>query len=163
MPRTPPFGTQPSPKQSLWGLQHSQSGLLKYTAWQINRTAVLGGSLDWDSQGVSRRGETHSTLINTWPHYLSHVVESRWGKFNTRLLSWGMVWWAFMCAWICVCVWDLIQSRLYMYVCSCSRVLASVCGYMFPHASVWVCEGLDSVWCEDSIKRFNVALMRGGV
>lgn len=33
--------------------------------------------------------KTHSTLINTWPHYLSHVVESRWGKFYTALLSGG--------------------------------------------------------------------------
>lgn len=33
--------------------------------------------------------KTHSTLINTWPHYLSHVAESRWGKFYTTLLSRG--------------------------------------------------------------------------
>ncbi len=82
-----PSVRSPSPKQSLWGLQRSQSGLLKYTAWQINRVAIQGRSLDWDSQGVGRRGETHSTLINTWPHYLSHVAESHWGKFNTALLS----------------------------------------------------------------------------
>lgn len=84
---TLPFGTQPSPKQSLWGLQHSQSGLLKCIAWQFSCTKMQGSSLDLDSWGVSRRKETHSTLINTWPHYRSHVAELRWGKFNTDLLK----------------------------------------------------------------------------
>ena len=47
----------------------------KSTAWRVQ-----GRGLAWDSGGVGRRGETHSTLINTWPHYLSHVAGSHWGK-----------------------------------------------------------------------------------
>lgn len=173
MPSTPPFGTQPSPKQSLWGLQHSQSGLLKYTAWQINRAAIQGRSLDWDSRGVGRRGEMHSTLINTWPHYLSHVAESHWGKFNTALLSWGMVVFACMdeSLWFSSPYVNIKSfARVYLlYLCVCLSVCEHTCIFscllvcVCVSLRVWarLCVGLDSLWCQDSIKSFNIAIMRG--
>lgn len=142
MPNTPPFGTQLLPKESLWGLQHSQSGLLKYTAWQIKRTTIQCPSLDWDSQGVNRLGETHSTLINTWPHYLSHVAKFQWGIFNTALLSWGMVevstW---FCVWnLCIYVWrSELMCFVLVYLCGWFCLYMWICGCVCLYTHVYLC------------------------
>lgn len=130
MPHTPPFGTQPSPKKSLWGLQHSQSGLLKCITWQFNHTKMQGCSLDLNSWGVSKREETHSTLINTWPHYLSHVAELHWGKFNTDLLRkvFNLDFHLYMHLIMCMkclswCLKPLIKYDFYVCICC-------YCGYV---------------------------------
>lgn len=70
-------------------------------------------------------GETHSTLINTWPHYLSHVAESHWGKFNTALLSWGMVSSFHVCVHgLCVYVWRT-ESKSFVHL------------YLFEHTCIF--------------------------
>lgn len=123
------------------------------------------------------RGETHSTLINTWPHYLSHVAaESHRGKFNTALLSWGMVRRDFMCVYIgfvcrnlndshlyvCICVYVYLHVSIPVYfLCQLVCMCACVCGCSLLPVRGWLCVGLDSLWCQDSIKRFNIAIMRG--
>lgn len=181
MPNTPPFGMQPAPKQSLWGLQHSQSGLLKYTVWQINRATIQGRSFDWDLRGVNRREETHSTLINTWPHYQSHVAESHWGRFNTTLLSWALkvgfhvfVW---VCHWRCVCVrrvaskWFVHRwhTPFVVFVHLRIRLRAhTLCAYAACQSiRLHVSKCVSSPACRitvplmsDSINSLNIALMR---
>lgn len=93
--------------------------------------ALIG--IHWASEEGRK---THSTLINTWPHYLSHVVESRRGKFYTALLSGGMEPRALM--FISLCVWNL-KSVYICSSCGCVWVCESVlrvhwCGCMFQHA-----------------------------
>lgn len=140
--------------------------------------SIQGRSLDWDSRGVGRRGEMHSTLINTWSHYLSHVAESHWGKFNTALLSRGMVAADHVCVsnllclhlklWITAFVHQHLLFCVYIYQLGfipvrspCVFLSMRVCGCM--NLNVWarLCVGLDSLWCQDSIKSFNIAIMRG--
>lgn len=80
-------------------------------------------SLDWDSRGVGGPGETHSTLINTRHHYLSHR-----GEFNTTLLSRGALVDFHGC---CIC----LQNRIKATTVS---VYVSVPAY-FPPVLVRVC------------------------
>lgn len=74
--------------------------------------------------------KTHSTLINTWPHYLSHAAESRWGKFYTTLLSgvggelvaWVLMW---------TTSWEKFQ---YIFVPHATVWCVHWCGCVFQHA-----------------------------
>lgn len=81
MPRTPPFGRAALAKavplraaaQPVWPFE---------VLCLANQPRRRPARLPWlGFTGRRQTGEeTHSTLINTWPHYLSRVAESRKGK-----------------------------------------------------------------------------------
>lgn len=81
MPRTPPFGRAARAKavplraaaQPVWPFE---------VLCLANRPRRRPARLPWlGFTGRRQTGEeTHSTLINTWPHYLSHEAESREGE-----------------------------------------------------------------------------------
>ena len=95
------------------------------------------------------------------------------GKFNTASWSLGTLVKGRGAHFICcgnLCVYrrDFLHAYLFFFVCLSLFVYACilslcvcVCVWERERESTWLCQGLDSLWCQDSIKRFNIAIMRG--
>lgn len=85
MPCSVPFSIKTLRKQGLW--KHQKDAKL-WSEQKIKCNMLLSFRLI----GIHRahRDQENFTLINNWPHYLSHGASSGWGKLITTSLSVGL-------------------------------------------------------------------------